>query len=269
MIILKHGFTISEFAKLRDININSLRYYEKIGVLVPAYTDPKTGYRYYTPDQLSVLDAILLCINLDIPLKQLSEFKSEDNYILNERLYEKGKELASEKIKSIQTELEKIEYTLRYLKVNQEYINTTDLYTRPIIERKFVTMNYTGDLFDIRSIEQASAKLYSYAQNNHLSPVFPAGLLLHIQNNDVSTKVFFEIAFKDIDKSDNIFIIPAGNFLCKQINLLPDTDILQTIRDVFATNEYTDVIISNMLLSKFQIGTKTSELQIAIADAHK
>ena len=109
---MKYGFTISEFAKLRDININSLRYYEKIGVLKPAYTDPDTGYRYYTPDQLSVLDAILLCINLDIPLKQLSEYKDENSYILNDKLYKAGKELAKNKIKQIQTELDKIEYTV-------------------------------------------------------------------------------------------------------------------------------------------------------------
>ena len=93
---MKYGFTISEFAKLRDININSLRYYEKIGVLKPAYTDPNTGYRYYTPDQLSVLDMILLCLSLDIPLKQLSEYKDENSYLLNDKLYETGKEVAKD-----------------------------------------------------------------------------------------------------------------------------------------------------------------------------
>ena len=36
---MKNYFTISEFAKLRDININSLRYYEKIGILKPAKID--------------------------------------------------------------------------------------------------------------------------------------------------------------------------------------------------------------------------------------
>lgn len=178
---MKHGFTISEFAKLRDININSLRYYEKIGVLTPAYTDPNTGYRYYTPDQLSVLDVILLCISLDIPLKHLSEYKDENSYILNDKLYETGKEVAKNKIKQIQTELDKIEYTLRYLEVNQQYLNTHDLYTRPIIERTFVTLDYNGDLKDIRSIEQTSAKLYSYAQKNNLSPVFPAGLIISLK----------------------------------------------------------------------------------------
>jgi len=30
---MKNYFTISEFAKLRNININSLRYYEKLGLL--------------------------------------------------------------------------------------------------------------------------------------------------------------------------------------------------------------------------------------------
>lgn len=260
---MKHGFTISEFAKLRNININSLRYYEKIGVLVPAYTEPQTGYRYYTPDQLSVLDAILLCISLDIPLKQLSEYKTEDTYILNDKLYEKGKEMANEKIKKIQTELEKIEYTLQYLKINQQYLNALDLYTRPIIERRFVTLDYKGDLFDIRSIEQTSSKLYSYAQNNHLSPVFPAGLMLHFENNTTTVKVFFEIVQKDIIDIDNILTIPAGNFFCKQINLLPDTDIVQTIEKTYAEKKYTDVIVSNMLMSKFQIGTKTTELQIS------
>ena len=32
---MKNYYTISEFAKLRDININSLRYYEKLGLLKP------------------------------------------------------------------------------------------------------------------------------------------------------------------------------------------------------------------------------------------
>ena len=264
---MKHGFTISEFAKLRDININSLRYYEKIGVLTPACTDPKTGYRYYTPDQLPVLDAILLCISLDIPLKQLSEYRDENSYILNAKLYETGKEVAQNKIKQIQTELEKIEYTLRYLEANQQYLNTKTLYTRPIIDRTFVTMDYSGDLMDIRSIEQTSAKLYSYAQKSNLSPVFPAGLIISFKNSNITSKVFFEIVRKDLTSDKNIIKIPAGDFLCKQMNLTPETNLVQIINSVFGQEETVDIIVSNMLLSKFQIGTKTTELQRAVRNA--
>lgn len=258
---VKHGFTISEFAKLRHININSLRYYEKLGVLTPAYTDPKTGYRYYTPDQLSVLDAILLCISLDIPLKQLSDFKDGNRYILNDKLYETGKELAENKIRQIQMELDKIEYTLRYLEVNKQYVDSQGIYTRPIIERTFVTMDYDGDLKDIRSIEETSARLYAYAQQNDLSPVFPAGLMIHIQADQITSQAFFEIVRKDVPDTGNMIKIPAGDFVCKQINLTPDTDLIETIHNTYGYEQDMEVIVSNMLMGKFQIGTKRSELQ--------
>lgn len=258
---MKHGFTISEFAKLRNININSLRYYEKIGVLIPAYIDPETGYRYYTPDQLYVLDAILLCISLDIPLKQLSEYKDGNNYLLNDKLYEAGKELAENKIRQIQTELDKIEYTLRYLEVNKQYVDSQEIYTRPIIERTFVTLDYNENLKDIRSIEETSARLYAYAQKNNLSPVFPAGLIIHIRDDEITSQAFFEIVRKDVADEANIIKIPAGDFVCKQISLTPDTDLVETIHSTYGYEKEMNIIVSNMLLGKFQIGTKTSELQ--------
>ncbi len=188
-------------------------------------------------------------------------YKDENSYILNDKLYKAGKELAKNKIKQIQTELDKIEYTLRYLDVNQQYLDATDLYTRPIIERTFVTMDYNGDLKDVRNIEQTSARLYSYAQKNHLSPVFPAGLIIHFKNENIESKVFFEIVCKDIDSEQNIIKLPAGDFLCKQINLTPETDLVEAIHSTFEYADDMNIIVSNMLLSKFQIGTKTSELQ--------
>ena len=260
---MKYGFTISEFAKLRDININSLRYYEKIGVLKPAYTNPDTGYRYYTPEQLSILDAILLCTSLDIPLKQLGEYTDGNAFIQNKKLLEEGKRIAQEKIRDIQTGLDKIEYTLRYLDANRQYIDAAGLYERPIIERTFTTLDYMGDLMDVRNIEIASAELYSYAQKKHLSPVFPAGLLIKFHGAQIHTKIFFEIAGKDIQDA-SIEKLPAGDFLCRQINLTPETDLIDVIHSTFEKSENMEIIVSNMLLDKFQIGTKKSELQKAV-----
>ena len=76
-----HYFTISEFGKLRNVNINSLRYYEKIGILKPDHVDAETGYRYYSPDQLPILDVILLWLDFGMPLKELKSYISDDNFI--------------------------------------------------------------------------------------------------------------------------------------------------------------------------------------------
>ena len=39
--------SIGEAAKLKQVSVKSLRYYETIGILKPAYVDPSSGYRYY------------------------------------------------------------------------------------------------------------------------------------------------------------------------------------------------------------------------------
>lgn len=40
---MRKYLTISEFAELRNVNINSLRYYEKLKILLPAWVDPQTN----------------------------------------------------------------------------------------------------------------------------------------------------------------------------------------------------------------------------------
>lgn len=43
---------IGDFSKLSRISIRMLRYYDQLGLLTPQSTDPFTGYRYYTAEQL-------------------------------------------------------------------------------------------------------------------------------------------------------------------------------------------------------------------------
>lgn len=253
-------FTISEFGKLRNVNINSLRYYEKIGILKPHHVDVRTGYRYYSPDQLPILDVILLCLDFGMPLKELKSYISDDNFINNSKLFEVGKQIAQKRLRSAQVELEKIEYTQQYLRNNQRYSEVEGGYAREIPNRLLITMEYHGDMKDIRKIEMTSAELYNYAQNNQFSPVFPAGLLIQKNQGKFSTKIFFEVMNKDVE-NPLIKVLPAGTFLCHKIDMVSEMDILEAIENVYREDAYTEVIVANILLDKFQIGTKKSELQ--------
>lgn len=54
-------FSIGEMAKKSQLSIQRLRYYDKIGLLVPAFTDPTSGYRYYKTaqeEQLNLIQAL-------------------------------------------------------------------------------------------------------------------------------------------------------------------------------------------------------------------
>ena len=52
-------FKIGEFSKLTQVSIRMLRYYDEAGLLKPASTDPWTGYRMYSADQIPTLTQII------------------------------------------------------------------------------------------------------------------------------------------------------------------------------------------------------------------
>ena len=51
-------YPIGTIAKLFSVSVSILRHYEKIGLLIPAYIDKESNYRYYSLDQFEVLNTI-------------------------------------------------------------------------------------------------------------------------------------------------------------------------------------------------------------------
>ena len=62
---------IGEFAGLCGTNISLLRYYDKIGLLRPAFTDVVTGYRYYAPGQERIFRGIAMLGRAGFSLKEI------------------------------------------------------------------------------------------------------------------------------------------------------------------------------------------------------
>lgn len=80
-------FSIGEVAKLYDLNIRTLRYYDQIGLLKPERTDENTGYRYYSNRQFERLNTIKYLRALDMPLERIAQFfESRDVDTLTELL---------------------------------------------------------------------------------------------------------------------------------------------------------------------------------------
>ncbi|HEY7545346.1 MAG TPA: MerR family transcriptional regulator [Blastocatellia bacterium] len=71
-------YRIGEFSALSQVSIKTLRYYDEIGLLRPARTDRRTGYRYYSPDQLTALNRILVFKDLGFSLDQIGRLLKEN-----------------------------------------------------------------------------------------------------------------------------------------------------------------------------------------------
>ena len=257
---MRQYLTIREFAKLRNIDVNSLRYYEKLNILSPAWVDPKTKYRYYTPEQLVTLDIIILCIRLGIPLKQLREYVDGDGKIDKRRILEDGKAAMQDRIAEMQLGLELIQFNLNTMEQNQRYSDRPGVYGREIPERFLVRAPFKGDWEDLAEKESAAMELFQAAQERGLAPVFPAGILvLPGERNPFS--FFFQVLHPL--PGEDVLRVPAGTFCCMQIDLTPETQILKLLDENFPHRGREMAIISNMALNKLHFNSRHSEIQVA------
>jgi DNA-binding transcriptional MerR regulator len=64
-------YRIGEFAVLGGVSAKTLRFYDDIGLLRPAASDPRTRYRHYHPQQLQDLAAILALKDLGLSLPEI------------------------------------------------------------------------------------------------------------------------------------------------------------------------------------------------------
>lgn len=257
----KKYLTISEFAKLRNVSIGSLRYYEKLNILVPEYIDPKTKYRYYSPEQLGILDAIILCITLDIPLKDLKNYIDEDGYIDSKSILTNGEKAMQAKILQMEKKLMITRLTLESMERNQQYSNMKGVYKREIEERYFIESYFQGDIYAISEDERKPATLFRDAQESGDHPVFPSGLILHFEKEPAEISFFFQVLHPD-KQDKRIIRIPIGTYSCMQADMNRKTDLRKLLDENFPERNGKMVIISNMLTNRMHFDSMHSEIQV-------
>jgi len=67
-----HGFSISDFAKYSRTTKDTLLHYDRIGLLSPVFRG-ENHYRYYSPNQLVIVNAIRTLQELGLSLNEISE----------------------------------------------------------------------------------------------------------------------------------------------------------------------------------------------------
>ena len=77
---------IGEIAGFFNVSVKAIRIYEKMGIIKPFKIDEKTGYRYYSADQVKQLDALLELKELGFTLSEIKKLMDGD--MTNEKFME-------------------------------------------------------------------------------------------------------------------------------------------------------------------------------------
>lgn len=211
---MKQIISITQFAKLRKVTTETLRHYDRIGLLKP--TCKKNGIRYYSVLQYEKLGTIKELQQLGMSLKEIQEYFQNRNIDMTyQLLVKKQKELTAkiEEMKKLQYTVEKKIDFLNCLK------NTpiSDAVTEKIIpHRKFV---YIDDyIYDDTQLSYSAMQLENLLPKEDYLPIFAtnryAGIIEpdEIYKDEPAAKVAIEV--QDDTMLDNTIDIDEHLYVC-------------------------------------------------------
>jgi DNA-binding transcriptional MerR regulator len=129
---------IGEFATASRLSPKALRLYGENGLLPPAWVDPGSGYRYYSPDQLREATLIAFLRRSEMPLGEIRDFLRDPR---PQRLDEYERRVADEFAERRRV----LRYVKRYLREESMY----DVITKHVDEQPYLSKSanvYVRDL---------------------------------------------------------------------------------------------------------------------------
>lgn len=170
---MKKLVPIGQFSRLTGLSVSALRFYAQIGLLCPASTDPRTGYRFYRREQTLQAERIRLLRSLDIAVEDIGLFLREDDPEQAQHLIERHRRAVEERIATYRQALA----TLDLLAHGQGLpypVSVKDVPAQTVLFRRFHTT--------LASIEQTREEglraLHGWLDTQGIPPSGPDVLLL-------------------------------------------------------------------------------------------
>lgn len=251
---------VGDICKLTGATIKSIRYYNKIKLLEPVFIDPDSGYRYYSFEQTFLVDILMLCVELDIPLKGIRKFIQEDNTIDYPALLSYGKSIAGDKMKRLQKGIQYLETAEQKIALAKEYHKSEQIYSRDIAEKYYFAVPCDGVFGD--AIQFSVLKgFYDFEYDDDDYGIFTEkGFIYEYTSEGVKRYVFMELP--RFHTNENVITIPGGTYFCKQC----EVGQIEKVHEIFSKQlEGVDsffAIESEIFASRTVINTPVHELRI-------
>ncbi len=208
---MKKYFSIGEAAKAVHTTSETLRHYDRIGLVKPSKTDEWTNYRYYTERDIVRLNTVRALQLMDLSLREIKTVLEYDNLEKIVEFLAQTEKRADEKIAALQYSKSKIQlakadyesklqgqqkFNSTFLKAYPErVILLSDTLAVPTLDNLW---NYLGHFYD--KVTPARKEQFSFED---LAGIYT--------ENGISRLFAVCIRYVDID---GLKVLPKGKYLC-------------------------------------------------------
>lgn len=207
---------IGEVAKLHNINTQTLRYYDRIGLFKPKYIDEENQYRYYDIEQFVYLDVILFLKELGMPLNEIKDYIDNLSLSSTINLLKKQEEKLQQEICNLKKKQNSINNKLKMISNYQNY-EYEKCFIKKYDERSMIDFNFKFG-GNVEEIEYGLKELSNLMGDNlfFFKGIESMTISKHkLLNGKFKTLDSLCVVFEYIDKN-NILLkpIPANNYAC-------------------------------------------------------
>ncbi|MFC3746966.1 MerR family transcriptional regulator [Paenibacillus sp. GCM10012306] len=273
---MKNDYKINEISKLYGIGVDALRYYEKLGLLVPRRDD--NGYRLYSLHDIYKLNIIRDLRQLDFTMQQIKTYLDDQSVENTLELLYTEQELIKERMTKLETTQRIIQSRIKVL-TDARQIQTGVFSIKTYPDRPCLQLNtrITRD----EEMDYAIKKLHQKHKRHILdlgNQLYGASASLEELNHgmrDVFNSVFFIFDPAEDGELDYDYILPAGDYLSfyyrgsyrqsyeKMLEVVAHANKkgLQLLGDPFEIYEIDnrDTIITDQFLTEIQLRIGNTE----------
>lgn len=203
---MKSYYKINEISKLYNIGVDSIRYYEELGILHPKRAS--NGYRQYTTHDIHRLNIIRDLRSLGFSMQSIKEYLENQSISSSLAFMEKEEKIIKAKIKELKRMEESVKIRKKSLRQSQTIIpyqiQMEHFKARKCVALKSSTNRNDADLQLVRLSKE-------YEKNLFIIGNFNTGYFLDITNEDDIHPHSVFIVGDNLESYE--FLLPEGDYL--------------------------------------------------------
>ncbi len=246
---MKSRYTIGEVAALLNMSSQTLRFYDKSGIVVPHDTDRKTGYRYYSYDQICYISRVKYLQRFGFRLEDIRDtLRTNDVNALKKLLAQRRTALQGE-VEHLNGLLDELDWYIGYY----DHIDYRDLDDLPYKSKEEERYLLAEPLMPGEPIYGAAGLRLTKLQHSerfsqarfHRCHAYLLDFAALLEGEIVPTH--YCIYLKSLPPFDHpqLMRIPAGTYLCTQARILAEPFESTYLRRYFPDPRTPRLVLAN------------------------
>lgn len=253
---MKEFFSVGEAAKKAGMTGETLRHYDRIGLVKPSQKDEWTNYRYYTAKDIVLLNTVRVLQQMDIPLKKIKEVLEYDDIGKIIDFLNEAEKRADEKIALLKESKAMIQRAKADYEHKSQRVFVEDIFTERF-PKQIILLSDTLETPTVDNLWNYLSHFYNKVGKER-KDLFEFEDAAGIYTENGRSRLF-AICVK-YDQIDGLVTLPAGDYLCADCTEQERTDKLTELLKI-AETEYNarpkftvqQIVVSGILQWKYQL----------------